>query len=116
VKARKCHDLLPFGGLPYVDRFKFDQAQNETQYLPLSPNLVAEVLSPSGRFSRVESEAFTWLDAGCKLVLLVVPENETIHAYRSRKKIEVFQASETIDCKDAVSDWALKVEDIFRLY
>jgi hypothetical protein len=62
------------------------------------------VLSPSDRFSRVESKAFAWLDEGCKLVLLVDPENETIHAYRSRKQIEVFQESETIDRKDAISD------------
>jgi len=100
----------------FVSRARFETIVNEVQYLPLAPELAVEVLSPSDRFARIESKAFTWLDAGTKLVLVVNPDNETIHAYRCRKKIEVFDRSETIDCNEAVSDWMLVVDDVFRLY
>jgi Uma2 family endonuclease len=100
----------------YVSSSRFEAVENENQYLPLAPELAAEVLSPSDRFSRVESKAFAWLDAGTQLVLLIDPENETIHAYRSRKQIEVFEQGESIDCTNAVPGWSLAVNDVFRLY
>ncbi len=100
----------------FVSLARFKSVENEVQYLPLAPELAIEVLSPSDRFSRVESKAFAWLDSGTKLVLLIDPDNETIHAYRSRKQIEMFQRSETIDCSAAVSNWMLTVDDVFRLY
>lgn len=98
----------------YVERSRYEAVENEIAYLPFAPDLAIEVLSPNDRFSRVESKAFTWLDAGCRLVLLVDPESETVHAYRSRKQIQVFERSEIIDCSDAVPGWTLPVEQVFR--
>ncbi len=100
----------------YVSASRFEAVENEIQYLPLAPELAVEVLSPSDRFSRVESKAFAWLDAGTQLVLLVDPENQTVHAYRSRKQIEIFERGESIDCTGAVPDWLLAVNDVFLLY
>lgn len=100
----------------FVSLARFKSVANEVQYLPLAPELAIEVLSPSDRFSRVVSKAFAWLDAGTKLVLVIDPDSETIHAYRSRKQIEVFERSEPIDCTNAVSNWTLVVDDVFRLY
>ena len=100
----------------FVSRAKFERIENDAQYLPIAPELVAEVLSPSDRYARVEAKAFAWLDAGTKLVMVVDPESETIHAYWSKKRIEVYERSETIDCSDVVSGWTLVVDDIFRLY
>ncbi|MEZ6136563.1 MAG: Uma2 family endonuclease [Pirellulaceae bacterium] len=74
----------------YLSRAKFETVENEAQYLPMAPDSVAEVLSPSDRFARVESKAYAWLDAGTKLVLVVDPDNQMVNAVWSRKKIEVF--------------------------
>jgi Uma2 family endonuclease len=75
--------------------------------------MVVEVVSPNDRFVRVESKAIAWLDAGCKLVLLLDPETETVHAYRSRSRIEIFQKGETLDCSDAIVGWIVAVKDLF---
>lgn len=100
----------------FVARDRFESIENEIQYLPLAPDLAVEVISPSDRFSSVEKKAFAWIDAGTKLVLLVDPENETVHAYHSRKQIQAFARTETIDCDASVPGWQLVIEDIFRLY
>lgn len=100
----------------YVQRSRYEELEETTSYLPIAPDLVIEVLSPSDRFAAVESKAFAWLDSNSQLVLLVDPENESIHAYRSRKRIEIFEAHETIDCSDAVAEWTLSVADVFKLY
>ena len=98
----------------FVSRARFETIEDEAQYVPFAPELAVEVLSPNDRFARVESKAFAWLDAGTKLVLIVDPENESIHAYRSRKRIEVFDRTETINCHDSVAEWTLVVDQVFR--
>ncbi|MFC1759196.1 Uma2 family endonuclease [Planctomycetota bacterium] len=98
----------------FLSQKRFDQIDDDTSYLPIAPDFVVEVTSPNDRFSRVESKAFSWLEAGTRLVLLVDPETENIHAYRSRTNIRVYEKNETIDCSDAVKKWTLDVERVFR--
>lgn len=54
-----------------------------------------------------------WLDSVTQLVLLIDCETETVHAYRSRKDMQVADQSEVLDCRDAVSGWRLKVDVVF---
>ncbi len=98
----------------FVNQERYAQVEDELGYLPLAPDLVAEVLSPSDRFSRVEAKALAWLDAGCKLVLIVDPDEEMIHCYRSRSKIQIFEKAELVDCTDAVAGWTLSVTELFH--
>ena len=98
----------------YVERTRYSTIENENEYLPLAPDLAVEVLSPSDRFTRVEAKAMAWLDAGCKLVLLIDAEAETVHAYRSRSKIQIYQKEEILDCGDVVTGWKIELSEFFR--
>lgn len=97
----------------YVERTRYSSIEDEVGYLPLAPDLAVEVLSPSDRFTRVEAKAMAWLDAGCKLVLLVDGESETVHAYRSRSRIQVYRKEEILDCSDVVTGWSTRVSEFF---
>jgi Uma2 family endonuclease len=98
----------------FVSGPRFDQVEDEVHYLPFAPDFAVEVISPSDRFTHVENKAVLWLESGTKLVLLVDPESESVHAYRSRCNVHVFRRDESIDCQDAVPHWTLNVNDIFR--
>ncbi len=98
----------------FVSRLRFSGYEQEAGYLPFAPDLAIEVLSPSDRFSRVEAKSLAWLDADCRLVLLVDPENECVHAYYSRQQIQIYQKHETIDCSDAVAGWSLSLAQVFQ--
>ena len=98
----------------FVNQKRYAEIVDEMGYLPLAPDLVVEVLSPGDRFSRVEAKALAWLDAGCKLVLIMDPEAETLHSYRSRSQIQIFEKGEFVDCSDAVTGWTLSVADVFQ--
>ncbi|MFC1759022.1 Uma2 family endonuclease [Planctomycetota bacterium] len=98
----------------FVSQSRYDQIDDDVSFLPVAPDFVAEVTSPNDRFSRVESKALAWLDAGTKLVLLVDPESQNIHAYKSRHDIHVHESGETIDCTNAVKKWTLEVERVFQ--
>ena len=109
-------DTVLAADVAFISKTRHAMIEDEISYVALAPDLTVEVLSPSDRFSRVEAKAFQWLDAGTKLVLLVDPETQMIHAYRSRKQIEVFQSDETLDCSDAVTGWTFPAKDVFRVY
>jgi len=98
----------------FVSRARYDEVADDSGYLPFAPDLAVEVLSPSDRFTRVEAKAIAWLDGGCKLVLIVDPESESITAYCSRQSIQIFGTDETLDCSDAVPNWSLSLPQIFH--
>jgi Uma2 family endonuclease len=98
----------------FVNQKRYDEIEDDLGYLPLAPDLVVEVISPSDRYALVEAKVLAWLDAGCKLVVVVDPEQETLHCYRTRSRIEIFQRGEVVDCSDAVSGWTLSVTEIFQ--
>ena len=97
----------------FVSQLRFRGHEHETGYLPIAPDMVMEVLSPSDRFSRVEAKAMAWLDAGCRMVLLVDPENLSVHVYQSRQQIQVYEKHEAIDCHPVVQQWRLELNQVF---
>lgn len=74
-------------------------------FLPGAPDLAVEVTSPSDRFSEVQEKAFSWLRAGCRLVLVADPEQEMVTAYRSPTDIRVYSGDGIVDCDDVVAGW-----------
>ncbi len=84
-------------------------------YLPLAPDLVAEVVSPCDSFSEVDAKARGWLAAGSSAVLVADPENRTMHVYQSRKDIVVLKPGDTYHADDACPGFQLAIDDAFRL-
>ena len=97
----------------FVCREKMEQLGDDTGFLPFAPELAVEVVSPNDSFAAIENKAFSWLDAGTQLVLIVEPESATVHAYRSRSNIKVLNSSDTIDADDVVAGWTVRVEELF---
>lgn len=84
-------------------------------YLPLAPDLVVEVVSPSDSSSDVEAKAEQWLKAGSLIVLVADPKNETLRAYRSTSEVQVFHSGETFCSNDVCGNWQLAVDEAFKI-
>ncbi|MCA9179489.1 MAG: Uma2 family endonuclease [Planctomycetales bacterium] len=97
----------------FVDQKKMNTLADDLGFLPFAPDLAVEVISPSDTFAEVEKKAFMWLDHGAKLVLIVEPLSETVHAYRSRSNIVVLTAEDVMDATDTVAGWSVQVADFF---
>jgi Uma2 family endonuclease len=81
-------------------------------YLPLAPDLVAEVVSPGDSSSDVESKALGWLDAGVRRVLVVDPQTSTIRVYRPGSQIRV-HTDGYIDLAEVLPGFRLDVAELF---
>jgi len=97
----------------FVCKKKMDQLDDDSGFLPFAPELAVEVISPNDKFAAVENKAFSWLDAGTQLVLIIEPESEAVHAYRSRSNIIVLTSGEIIDANDVVAGWTVQVKELF---
>jgi Uma2 family endonuclease len=81
-------------------------------YLPLAPDLAAEVVSPNDQSSEVESKANDWLRAGVRVVLIVDPQTNSIREFRSANQIHVYSEG-AIDLGDILPDFKLDVAELF---
>ena len=97
----------------FVKQEKMETQVDDSGFLPFAPDLAAEVVSPNDSFASVETKAFTWLDAGTQLVLILEPESKTAHLYRSRTEIAIYQVGEEINAADVVAGWHVAVSEIF---
>jgi Uma2 family endonuclease len=93
----------------FVVAERFRQIEDEIGFVPIAPDLVGEVISPSDTFSEVEEKALAWLAAGTRIVLLVDPGTRTLHVYRAPDNIVVLQEDDSLDASDVVAGWRLSV-------
>jgi len=84
-------------------------------YWPGAPDLAVEVVSPNDRHTEVTEKALAWLEAGCRMVLVVDPKRKVVTVYRSRDDIRLLDAAagDEIDGADVIPGWRLPLEELF---
>jgi Uma2 family endonuclease len=97
----------------FVSHVRLATVEPTRSYLPLSPDLLVEVVSPSDSFSDVESKARQWIEKGTSIVLIADPANQTICIYRDVSERIVLQSGETFDSGDVCGGWRLSVDEVF---
>jgi len=87
----------------------------ELRYAHVPPLLVAEVLSPEDRISRVIIRVEQYLKRGVGLVWLIDPEERTVTVYRKgREPVTLFEDDE-LTGEDLLKSFRCRVADLFRL-
>ena len=83
-------------------------------YLPLAPDLLAEVVSPSDRASDVQKKVHMWLDAGAKLVWVAYPSTKSVAAYRSRTDVTIVEGEHLLDGAPVLDGFSIPVSRLFE--
>ena len=106
-------DTVRAPDVAFVSKGRLAGLEDSEGYLPLAPDLVGEVVSPSDTFTQVEEKAMVWLAAGTRLVLVADPGTRTVRLYRSDGHITIRREQEKIDVGDVVRDWTFIAGDVF---
>jgi Uma2 family endonuclease len=93
------------------DRLPADEEQEG--FLALAPDLAVEVISPSDRMSDVLDKVAEYLDAGTRLVVLVVPRRKELMVYGADRSVRVLTVKDTFDGGDVLPGFRLPVAAIF---
>jgi Uma2 family endonuclease len=105
-------DTVRAPDVAFVSHARLRGLADHPGYLPLAPDVVAEVVSPSDSSSDVEEKALGWLSAGVAVVLVVDPQTKTIRDYRSAQEIRVY-AEGNIELGEVISGYRLDVSELF---
>ena len=88
--------------------------ENRRQASPVPPDLAVKVVSPTDIQYRVTEKAFTYLDAGTRLVWVIEPMGKTVTVYRSEIDIELLTSDDTLSGEDVVEGFSCQVAQLFE--
>jgi len=82
-------------------------------FFPGPPDLAVEVVSPTDAYSAVEEKVFGWLDAGCRVVVVLDPRRQAASVYRSRQSISILSAGDALSAEELVPGWSIGLRELF---
>jgi Uma2 family endonuclease len=65
--------------------------KEKEKYPPLCPEFVIELMSELDTLKEAQEKMVEYIENGCKLGWLIVPEKEEIHIYRANKSVQVIK-------------------------
>ena len=95
------YERVPKGPLPW-------------DYLPVAPDLVFEVLSPTDRWSHVQVKVAEYLDAGVRAVCFVHNDTRSVHMFRPDQPKRIFKAVDEFSLPELLGEFRVKVERFFE--
>jgi Uma2 family endonuclease len=81
-------------------------------FWPGAPDLAVEVVSPGDTFVEVEKKVESWLEAGCRVVLVVNPRRGAVAVHRSEQSPAVLSGDQELTCEDVVPGWKLPLSKL----
>jgi Uma2 family endonuclease len=106
-------DVVRAPDVAFIRRERVEEVGDIEGYWPGAPDLAVEVISPSDTYSDVQEKVFDWLEAGTRMVILVMPRKRTITIYRSLTDITILTEHDTLDGGEVVPGWQIPVRELF---
>lgn len=84
-----------------------------TGFIPVVPNLVVEILSPSDRIGRVNQKLSLYLEFGVGLIWLVDPDRRTVTEYAVGKPTRLLQSGDSLTANDIFPNLRIEIDEMF---
>lgn len=100
----------------WVEKSRWNSLTKEQRekFIPLCPDFVIEILSPSDRLPKVQEKMQEYLDNGCRLGLLINRKKQELEIYRPNQKVEILQAPQTFAAEDVLPGFILNMQKIWQ--
>ena len=96
-----------------VLRSRMTLGQLDEGFVPIAPDLAVEVISPKDRAYQVDIKVHEYLDAGTKLVWVVLPPSRSVWVYRADGSGMLVTESGTLDGEGVLPGFTCRVGDLF---
>ena len=94
-----------------TERWERFSPEEQDKFLPLCPDFVIELLSPTDRLADTQTKMQEWMQNGCRLAWLIDPVNEQVFIYRrgdQPRRVDSFEAM--LSGEDVLPGFALSLE------
>jgi Uma2 family endonuclease len=83
-------------------------------YLPEAPDLAVEITSPADAFSEVEEKVVLWAEHGCKVLLVVHPEEKRVVLFRPDELPVILSDDDRLEIPDLLPGFSSPVKSFFE--
>lgn len=88
-------------------------AEQKQKFIPLAPDFVIELMSPSDYLVNIQAKMKEYLDNGVKLGWLINPQAKQVEIYRLGKDVEVLDSPQTLSDEEILPGLVLDLANIF---
>jgi Uma2 family endonuclease len=88
--------------------------EQKQRFLPLCPDFVVEIRSPSDRLSTVQAKMQEYLDNGARLGWLFDPTSRVVYVYRPNQPVEQLENPATISGEPVLPGFILDLQRIWE--
>ena len=88
-------------------------AERKKKFLPLCPDFVVELISPSDRLTLVQQKMQEYMANGARLGWLIDPEPRQVYIYRPPQAVQRLDKPDTIDASPEIPGFILELADIW---
>jgi Uma2 family endonuclease len=82
-------------------------------FLPLCPDFVVEIVSPTDSWIRTQAKMQEYMDNGCRLGWLLDPKLKRVQIYRQGQDLQMLEDPETLSGEDVLPGFTLRIREIW---
>lgn len=89
-------------------------AEQKLKFLPLAPDFVIELKSPTDRLEDVQAKMVEYIENGVGLGWLINPETRRVHIYRPGQAVEVLENPPDVSGEPELTGFVLDLREIWE--
>lgn len=105
---------VPRADVVFVSNERLISISGDPGFLPVPPDLVAEVISPGNSAGEVDAKVTEYLDAGVTLIWVLHPQTRHVHVFRSGGTVSVLSAEGMLSGEDVIPGFEFPVAALFE--
>lgn len=95
-----------------LERWEALTPEQREKFVPLCPDFVVELLSPTDSLKETQAKMQEYIDNGTKLGWLIDRKNQRVEIYRSHRNVEIVENPTTLSGEDVLPGFVLDLGTI----
>lgn len=96
-----------------LERWNALTPEQRRSFLPLCPDFVIELLSPTDSWQKGQRKMEEYQENGCRLGWLIDPERRRVAIYRQNRPVEILESPSSLSGEDVLPEFALNLQLIW---
>jgi Uma2 family endonuclease len=106
-------DRAPDASWVEKSRWEALTPEEREKFIPLCPDFVVELLSPSDNLKKKQEKMQEYIANGCRLGLLINRKKREIEIYRPNREVEILPAPQTVSGENVLPGFVLNLQKIW---
>ncbi len=106
-------DTVRAPDVAFIQKNRLPPAETDNSWVPVIPDLVAEVVSSGDRPKDVGDKVAMWLEAGVRMVIVVRPPERLVEVHRPNAPPLILHEGDQLDGAEVVPGFSVPVARLF---